>query len=127
MPDVGRSMSKQDYLGQTKEIDFIVAPKSQPMYFAQPQASFKAVDYDYARGQNFAGNFGDNSHGLVSDSIEFVRFSQNSEKSPEGAGRRDGSNESWKSHGLRVNTGVCDSQERNAADIIRLVEHDLRN
>jgi hypothetical protein len=71
--------------------------------------------------------------GGVSDSIEFVRFSQNSERSPEGAGGRVGRDESWKSQGFRVGGGsgkgasVCDSQERNAADIIRLVEHDLRN
>lgn len=73
--------------------------------------------------------------GGVSDSIEFVRFSQNSERSKEGAGGWVGRDESWKSQGFRVGGGngngkgasVCDSQERNAADIIRLVEHDLRN
>jgi hypothetical protein len=121
MLEVGRSPSSRDYFGQNEEVDMIVAPKSGPMYFDQA-ANFVSLDIDYGKGASFGGNF-------VSDSIEFVRFSQNSEKSPEGAGGRGGSNESWKSQGFRVGggKGVCDSQERNAADIIRLVEYDLRN
>ena len=99
----------------------IVAPQgNQPMY--APQPSVVAYDYGYGKSSNFTAQY---DKGLVSDSIEFVRFSQNSEKSPEGAGRRDWSNDSYKFNNLHVDT--CDSQERDAAAIIRMVENDLRN
>jgi hypothetical protein len=43
MLEVGRSPSSRDYLGQIKEIDMIVAPKSGPMYVDQP-SNFVSLD-----------------------------------------------------------------------------------
>ena len=106
--------------------DIIYADSGMSNYNSQPNG-FKGKSF--GKGPTFGANFDPK---IVSDSIEFVRFSQNSEKSPEGAGLKGLRNDSYGRNSTEdvenpfIFFDQEDEQERSAADIIKLVENGLR-